>query len=92
MIVVALIESASSGDRLQALKDLRDVLATSIAECESARDVAALSNQFRTTLAEIEVLSPRASVGDSVDEIARRRAARRSGPAKGADRAKRAAK
>lgn len=84
-----LVESAGSGDRLAALRDLRDLLAEKIDDCESLRDMAALSNQLRSTLAEISALEPRKSEGDSVDEIAARREARRSGPAKSANRAKR---
>lgn len=50
---------------------------------------AALVAQFRATLAEIDELTPKEAVGDNIDEIAQRRAARRSGPAKGASRSKR---
>ena len=50
---------------------------------------APLVAQFRATLAEIDELTPKEAVGDSIDEIAARRAARRSGASKAADRAKR---
>jgi hypothetical protein len=49
----------------------------------------ALVAQYRATLAEIDELTPKEAVGDSIDEIAQRRAARRSTPAKGPGRAKR---
>lgn len=82
-----LSESAASGSRLQALRDLRDLLARSIDECESMRDLAALTNRFQSVLAEIDELSPAEEKGDIVDEIAKRRSARRSGAAPGAARA-----
>lgn len=50
---------------------------------------AALVAQFRATLAEIDELSPKEEIGDTIDEIAARRAARRSRPATAADRSKR---
>lgn len=84
-----LIESAHSGDRLKTLEALRDLLARQISECDSMRDTAALSNQLRATLTEIDQLAPKVDVGDPVDEIAQRRAARRASTAKGANRAKR---
>ena len=51
--------------------------------------VAALVGQYRATLAEIDDLTPKEAVGDSIDEIAARRDARRSRAAKGAGRAQR---
>ena len=50
---------------------------------------AALVGQFRAVLAEIDELSPKEAIGDGIDEIAKRRSARRSGSAKGQARAKR---
>lgn len=50
---------------------------------------AALVAQYRATLQEIAELAPPEQKGDAVDEIARRRAARRSSPAPGAGRTKR---
>lgn len=50
---------------------------------------AALVAQYRATLAEIDELSPTEQEVDAVDEIAKRRDARRSGAAKGSSRAKR---
>jgi len=84
-----LSESAASGDRLQALRDLRDLLARQIEACESLRDLAALSGRLQAVLAEIAELEPKKAEGDGIDEIARRRAARRAGSAKGAGRSKR---
>lgn len=84
-----LSESASSGDRLAALRDLRDLLARQIDECDSMRDLAALATRFQSVLAEVEQLTPKEGSGDPVDEIAARRAARRSGTAKAASKSKR---
>lgn len=49
---------------------------------------AALVAQYRATLAEIDALRPKEAEGDGIDEIAARRAARRSRPAARAGRAK----
>lgn len=84
-----LSESAPSGDRLAALRDLRDLLARNIETCDSLRDLAALSGRLQAVLAEIDELTPKEAEGDGIDEIAQRRAARRSGGAKGKGRAKR---
>ena len=86
---MALSESAPTGDRLKTLHDLRDLLARNIEACESMRDLAALSGRLQAVLAEIDELSPTEQEVDAVDEIAKRRDARRSGAAKGSSRAKR---
>ncbi len=72
-------DAARSGDRLAALRCLRDRLAAEIEQCASSRDVAALSRQFRDTLAEIDVLGTgvaRTKEDEIADELARRRSAR----------------
>jgi hypothetical protein len=74
--------------RLDDLTKLREDLLAWMDEAPADRK-AALVAQYRATLAEIDELSPKEAVGDSIDEIAARRAARRSGPAKGSGRAKR---
>lgn len=84
-----LTESAASGDRLQTLCDLRDLLAIQIQSCDSLRDLASLSGRLQAVLDQIAVLEPKKAEGDGVDEIAARRAARRTSPAKGASRSKR---
>lgn len=78
---MSLSESAQSGDRLRTLRELRDHLAVSIEGCESLRDLASLSARLQSVLAEIDELGSGEAGGDVVDEIARRRAARRSGTA-----------
>lgn len=85
---MSLRESAASGDRMAALADLRDLLASNIEACESLRDLAALSARLQSVLAEIDELQPPEQKGDAVDEIAKRRAARRSGGTQGQARAK----
>ena len=50
---------------------------------------AALVAQYRATLEEIDRLKPKEAVGDSIDEIAKRRAARRAGAASASARSKR---
>jgi hypothetical protein len=45
-----------------------------------AREFAALSREYRLTLAEIAELNPEEKAGDGIDEIAARRSARRPGP------------
>lgn len=85
---MTLHEVAATGDRVLTLKALRDVLASEIDDCESGRDLAALSRQMTLVLAEIAELAPTDEV-DAVDEIAARRNARRSGSPSGTPRAKR---
>lgn len=84
-----LTESAEAGNRLEALCDLRDLLARQIQACDSLRDLASLSGRFQSVLAEIAELEPKKAEGDGVDEIAARRAARRTSAGKGSSRAKR---
>lgn len=67
--------------RLDDLVNLRRSLLDWIDEAPADRK-AALVAQFRATLAEIDELSPKEAVGDSIDEIAARRASRRSGSTK----------
>jgi hypothetical protein len=73
---------------LDDLTKLREGLLVWIDEAPADRK-AALVAQFRATLAEIDELSPKEPVGDGIDEITRRRNARRSGTAKGSGSAKR---
>lgn len=82
-------ESAASGDRLQTLRDLRDVLAVHIEACESLRDLAALAGRLQSVLDEIAGLEPKKAEGDGIDEIAKRRSVRRSSATKSPSRAKR---
>ena len=75
--------------RLDDLIKLRTDLLEWMDEAPADRK-AALVGQYRATLAEIDELSPKEAAGDGIDEIAKRRAARRSRPAPSEGRAKRA--
>ena len=74
--------------RLDDLTKLRGDLLEWMDEAPADRK-AALVAQYRATLAEIDDLTPKEATGDGIDEIARRRAARRSSPSKTEGRAKR---
>ena len=54
------------GNRLEQLKKLRDTLAKAIDTCESMRDLATLSRQYRETIREIEEIE---GTNDDTDEI-----------------------
>jgi hypothetical protein len=86
---VPLLESAASGDHLATLRDLRDHLAEALIDCDSKRDVAALAGRLQAVLDQISALEPKEPAGDGIDEIARRRAARRSSTAARQSRAER---
>ena len=55
--------------RLSQLIELRDKLATAIDECESMRDLAALSRQYRETIKEIEEIEGQGMNNDEIAEI-----------------------
>ena len=78
---MSLSESASTGDRLETLRNLRDILARNIESCDSLRDLASLSGRFQAVLEEIAQLEGPKEQGDGIDEIAQRRSARRSSTA-----------
>lgn len=80
----SVLGAARTDDYLKTLIAMRDMLARSIDECESMRDLASLNKQLADVLKLIDELKPAEQVGDVVDEIAQRRAARRSRAAKGA--------
>lgn len=71
---------AATGDRGETLRALRDRIATEIDKTASARDVAALSRQLTDVIELIDALPNTEAVSPS-DEVASRRAARRSGSA-----------
>jgi len=74
------LTDASSGSRLDSLVALRGVLAFEIDQCESARDLAALSRQFTDVLTQIEQAEKAApqQAGTALDELEKRRLARES--------------
>ena len=51
-----LVSAARSGDRRQTLEALRDKIAASIQDCESGRDVAALSKRLMEVMGELDAL------------------------------------
>lgn len=57
------------GNRLEQLKKLRDTLAKAIDTCESMRDLATLSRQYRETIREIEEIEGADNDGDEIGEI-----------------------
>lgn len=70
------MSEAVSGSRLAALEELRGVLARAIDNCESARDLAALSRQMTEVLAQIDAVNPPVPVRSPLDELASRREGR----------------
>ena len=56
-------------DRLHRLIDLRDKLELAINECDSKRDLAALSRQYRETLKEIEEIEGEDNGEDEIAKI-----------------------
>lgn len=74
--------------RLDDLTALRERLLREMDACPADK-FAGISKEYRATLAEIDELTPKEAVGDSIDEIAARRAARRSGAGKASARSKR---
>ncbi|GAB3117866.1 hypothetical protein GCM10027160_29070 [Streptomyces calidiresistens] len=70
--------AAASGDRRRALEALRDDLAHRLdAEGTTDRDAAALATQLRLVLSDLAALRG-GETGDSVDDLAARRARRRA--------------
>ena len=65
----SLFDACKSGSRLSQLIELRDKLATAIDECESMRDLAALSRQYRETIREIEEIEGQGMNNDEIAEI-----------------------
>ena len=75
-----MIQLTDATTRLEQLKTLRGILAQAIDECNSMRDLAALSRQYRETIREIEELEGTHDDNDAIgDIIASRNADGRSG-------------
>ena len=51
-----LVKAAQSGSRRETLEALRDKLAASIQDCESGRDVAALSKRLMEVMGELDAM------------------------------------
>ena len=73
--------------RLDDLKAMRELLWTSLSDADPDKR-APLFARLESVIEQIDALSPNEKAGDPVDEIAKRRAARGTVPAKGAARAK----
>lgn len=82
-------EAVSGSDQLAALRAVRDQITRDLEACEAMRDKAALYLRLTDVLDKIQALQPPEKKGDAVDEIAARRAARRTGTAAGSSRTKR---
>jgi hypothetical protein len=72
----------ASGQLLPSLEATRDLIARDLEQCNSYRDRAALYRRLVDLLTRIDTARPRTGSGDAVDEIAKRRDARRSAGAK----------
>jgi hypothetical protein len=66
--VADLVSAAKSGNKRETLEALRDKIATSIQDCESGRDVAALSKRLMEVMNEIDAL-PSLSDDDELAEL-----------------------
>lgn len=58
-----------AGNRLEQLKTLVSILAKQIDGCDSLRDLASLSKQYRETIREIEEIEGVTDDGDEIAEI-----------------------
>lgn len=63
-----LVSAARSGNRRETLEALRDKIASSIQDCESGRDVAALSKRLMEVMVELDAL-PKPSDADELEEL-----------------------
>jgi hypothetical protein len=75
---VSLEQTVVSGDYRASLTALRDFLARELDDCDSKRDAATLAARLQAVLADIEAI-PKKSEVSAADEIAARRASRRTG-------------
>lgn len=64
-----LLRASKKGHRIDQLIELRNALATAIDNCESMRDLAALSRQYRETIYEIEEIENYENSNDELSEI-----------------------
>lgn len=76
--LLSLSEVLKTNDLVSSLEALRDEIAADLEDCQSMRDKAALYMRMVDVLARIDEARPIESKGDTVDEIAARRIARRS--------------
>lgn len=74
----ALADAAANNDRRQTLIALRNSLAETIDDCESGRDMAALSKRLMEVMAELDTIpnpddSKRSAVQSKRDDLKKRR-------------------
>lgn len=71
-----MVSLSEAGGRLEQLKTLRSILAEAIDGCNSMRDLASLSRQYRETIREIEEIEGTHADVDEIGDIldARKRA------------------
>lgn len=79
----------ATGDTLASLEAMRNQIAADLELCEQMRDKAALYLRLADVLKTIDDLRPPAVEGDTVDEIAARRANRRASTSARSPRTKR---
>ena len=70
-----LLNAVRSGDRRSMLCELRDEIATTIEECESGRDMAALSKRLMEVVDEIDTIDTRQEARENPLQAAKRRRA-----------------
>lgn len=75
---MSLEQAVAGGDYHASLIALRGFLARELDDCDSKRDAAALSARLQAVLADIEAIPKKTEVS-AADEIAARRASRRTG-------------
>lgn len=75
---MSLEQAVQDDDYRKSLIELRNFLARQLDDCDSKRDAAALAARLQAVLADIEAVPNKAEVS-AADEIAARRASRRTG-------------
>lgn len=77
MDVTDLVSAAKSGDKRKTLIALRDVLAATIQNCESGRDMASNTKRLMEVMAELEQMpDPTAKKESKHDRLKKKREAR----------------
>lgn len=77
------LSPVNDGTQLEGLTAVRAAIVADLEACESMRDKAALYLRLQNVMERIEDIKPVEKKGDAVDEIAKRRAARRASAATG---------
>lgn len=71
-----LVEAAKSGDKKATLIALRDILAKTIQECDSGRDMASNTKRLMEVMAEIEALPDETKKESKHDRLKRKHESR----------------